>query len=367
MSREDKSGTNCAPLTANNPFSQIAAPPPAFSEAWAGEFAMLHYGISAQAAPLVSERDQNFLLKSAARPLGILKVANAAEPAAVTQFQIDALRHVAAVDADFDRVPRVLPTRTGRYSIEAAAGEDVHVVRLVSYLSGMPAVDLQRDDWPFARSLGETLARLNLALRGFAPARQTQTLLWDMQRALALRELLGDVDEADARALLARTLDDFERIALPAFDTLPRQVIHNDANPANVLLAKEQPSAVSGLIDFGDMIEAPRIVELAVAGAYLRAFDDDPLAAICELLAGYCQLSSLEFAEIEILPALIRTRLATTIAILHWRQSLRAADDDYLRASHATEGSALRFLECLSRVSDADAVRAFSNACQPES
>lgn len=363
MSGITATGSESGSSSAADPFSQIAAPPPAFTKTQACEIVVRHYGISATAVPLVSERDQNFLMTAAGKPVGILKIANAAEPEEVTRFQIDALKHVESVDGDFNCVPRVLATTSGTDSLKEASESGTHIIRLVSYLPGVPAGSEQQGTWLFARSLGEVLARLNLSLHGFRHAGQGQTLLWDMQRALALRALLHHVDDAKLRALLEATLADFECLALPAFASLPHQVIHNDANPANILLETSQASRVSGLIDFGDMLLAPRIVELAVAGAYLRVLAGGPLDAICELLAGYHRALPLQQAELEILPCLLRTRLATTLVILNWRQSLRDPADDYLRATHASENSALSFLQRLTDLTDADALRTFREVC----
>ena len=68
------------------------------------------YGLEASAAILSSERDQNFLLSTAASDRYVLKIANASEHREMLEAQSAAMAHVA------DRVPfcqRVLPTLTG--------------------------------------------------------------------------------------------------------------------------------------------------------------------------------------------------------------------------------------------------------------
>ena len=59
----------------------------------------------------------------------------------------------------------------------------------------------------------------------------------------------------------------------------------------------------------------------------------------------------LEQAEKDILYDLIRTRLATTIAILHWRAAARSGDDPYL-GKVLQERSAERFLLRLSALGE---------------
>jgi len=64
---------------------------------------------------------------------------------------------------------------------------------------------------------------------------------------------------------------------------------------------------------------------------YLRSTDDDALAATQALVAGFDSIVPLEDRECELLFDLIRTRLATTITILHWRKSARSEEDAYLK------------------------------------
>jgi Ser/Thr protein kinase RdoA (MazF antagonist) len=62
---------------------------------------------------------------------------------------------------------------------------------------------------------------------------------------------------------------------------LPRSVIHNDANDHNLLVgpptAAPEERAVTGLLDFGDMVETWTVCELSVAVAYAVFGQADPL------------------------------------------------------------------------------------------
>ncbi|MEJ2129666.1 MAG: phosphotransferase [Woeseiaceae bacterium] len=127
---------------------------------------------------------------------------------------------------------------------------------------------------------------------------------------------------------------------------LRTQVIHNDFNPGNVLITEAQPPAVAGVIDFGDMLRAPLVIDLAIAASYFREIDDE-LAGTRSLVAGFDSIIPLQHVERDILFELIRMRLATTITILHWRASARSSDDPYLKKA-LQERSAERFLLHLS-------------------
>ncbi len=50
-------------------------------------------------------------------------------------------------------------------------------------------------------------------------------------------------------------------------DTLPKGVLHNDANDHNVIVSQDG-SEVVGVLDFGDMVYSCYIFELAITIAY---------------------------------------------------------------------------------------------------
>ena len=343
---------------ARDPFAAIAAEPPSLTAEDAVAIARDQYGLSASASPLVSERDQNFLL-DACGARSILKIANAAEDPLVTTFQIEALLHVAKQQVVGLAVPAILPTVDGQSHLRIEHDGASHIVRLVSYLPG-ELLGERAPSSQTARDLGRWLARRDQALSDFRHPGERPDLLWDMKRASHLRQLLPHVADEKHRELIDSTISEFEIDALPLFERIPWQVIHNDANPANILVDGE---AVAGLIDFGDMLYSPRIIELGVAGAYLRRLEGNPLALIVEMLHGYHGESRLGRDEVNVLHTLIKTRLATTVAILYWRASLRAADDAYLAAALESEGSAVVFLERLAAIPSANAAQIYSQVC----
>lgn len=348
-------------MIANDPFDGIVAEPPQFSAAEAVAIMRAHFGLEVAAEALVSERDQNFELTTSDGRKFVLKIANAVEDPVVTDFQIRALLHIASRCDESIAAPTILETKDGRSDFVIDKDGASHVARVVSYLPGVPMYELTLSA-PLCRDLGRYLARLDLALGDFSHPGADQCLLWDMKRATEILALLPHVKDEDVRKLLRQTLGEFEACALPELDSLRWQVIHNDANPGNIL-ATSGGDRIAGIIDFGDMLRSPLIIEVAVAAAYLRVLEGDPLALICEMLASYHSVISLTRAEIDILHELIKTRLATTVAILAWRESLRGKDDPYLQDAAASEQAALTFLGRLSEIPRTNAQQIYSQVC----
>ena len=297
------------------------------------------YGLEGSLTPLVSERDQNFRLDARTGAQFVVKIANAAEPAEITDFQVQALLHLEQSGCPVP-VPRIVRTTSGEASIHITSNDTRHVLRVVTYLPGEP-VEAITPDPGLGYELGCSLARLDRSLQDFSHPGESQVLLWDMQRAGQLRDIIQHVPEADLRDLVTECLDRFEELVLPALPSLRSQVIHNDVNPGNVLVSDGDVRTVAGVIDFGDMLRAPLIIDVAIAASYLR--EGEALAVIRSFLAGFESVTTLEPVEHKLLYDLVRMRLATTVAILHWRAQARSADDPYLEKA-LTERGAERFL-----------------------
>ena len=84
-------------------------------------------------------------------------------------------------------------------------------------------------------------------------------------------------------------------------------------NPDNVLVSKEDPSSVVGMIDFGDMLHAPLIKDLAVACAYETIRVESLYRGSKDLLLGYHSENNLLESEAILLPMLAYNRIAMSL------------------------------------------------------
>lgn len=336
-----------------DPLNAIAVPAPQFSEAQALQTLQAEYGLQGKLLPLVSERDQNFRLTTTDAEQFVFKIANVSEPQIATDFQVEALLHLERQQCPVV-TPRVQRTLAGAGATWIGADtDDPHRCRLVSFVPGalLSSVTITP---ALAAQLGHSAARLDVALSDFTHAGDSQVLLWDLQRASELRRIIDYVEDAELRDAVESCIDDFDTRVLPALPALRRQVIHADLNPDNVLAT--QAGSIAGFIDFGDMLRAPLVMEVAVAASYLRpgTASQDAVAAalawICPLVAAYHAVLPLHDEELELLFDLLRARIAASITILRWRAAERGAQDAYSQQNLRVESSGAGILGGLSEL-----------------
>ncbi len=348
-----------------DPLAVIAEDAPKFSDKAAVDIVRANYGLEVSVRTLISERDQNFRLTATDGQEYVLKIANSAEAPEVTDFQIQALLHIAERRQELDlpvNVPGILRTIDGATSIELASDGGTHVGRIVTFLEGAPLAGHVPSPM-LAHNLGTCLAHLGRALQSFSHPGSRQSLLWDLQQALNLRQLIPYVAESGMAEAVADALDDFEQHAAGSLSGMRSQVIHSDLNPDNVLIDPADSDAVVGVIDFGDMLDAPLIADVAIACSYLRVPRGNPLGLIAEFIAGYHEVTPLLHEEIDILHELVQARLSASISILDWRATMRGGDYPYLAGHSHGEGSAGHFLIRLREIPRDNARQVFRQVC----
>jgi Ser/Thr protein kinase RdoA (MazF antagonist) len=308
--------------------STLEEPAPAFSKAQAEEIAQRSFDLRASAHPLASERDQNFRLRAEDGSEWVLKIANPAEEPAILDMQTLALLHIARVDPKL-AVPRVRATPEGALFHEVDAGDGRRsIVRVLSFLPGQ-LLDDAAPHPALARDVGATAARLARALRGFSHPASRHALLWDLTQAPDLRARTHHIANAGRRRAVEEILDHFAAHVLPRLQQQRAQVIHNDVSRMNTLVDGHR---VSGVIDFGDLIHAPLVCDLAVPISELLVGHPEPIAAAAEITAGYHAVTALEDEEIRLIFDLTATRCAMVVAVAHWRVRGHPENTAYIMA-----------------------------------
>lgn len=351
----------------------LDATSPAAPIEWADALLASHWRMSGELQALSGERDRNFLLTVAdSMPADcrsapataqryVLKISHPAEAPVVADFQTQALLHIAQSDATLP-VQRIVPTASGDSSLLAQAPDgSTRVVRLFTYLEGEPLPKARRSAAQ-ATALATMLARLDLALRDFRHPAGALELPWDIQRADGVADLLDSIADPVRRALAQRALDRFVTHVKPHLQALRAQPIHNDFNIFNLLVDPTDHDRIAGILDFGDMVHAPLVDDLAVAAAYQVDAQGDTLGALARFVAAYHAVLPLQPLELAVLFDLIQARLLMVVAISGWRAAREPANADYLLRNNAISWARLAACDAIDRNRAIAALRA---ACSP--
>ena len=346
----------------------VPAPPVPLTEAV--RLARVLYGLGSEgdvrAVALPGEYDSNFDITSKDKGRFVLKIMHPGREASLVDLQCKALDHLAAAAPRLS-LPRVQRARSGEAvtSISMAGTEEKsrvnRLVWMLSYVEGTPFAEAKPRTDDMLASLGRFLGGLDGGLAGFAHPSSERDFKWDLSKAGWIEGSLSGIEEPESRAQVARALALFKEEIEPLLPSLPRSVIHGDANDYNVLVkpAGDAPREVASVIDFGDMHHGLSVAEVAVGATYAILGRKDKLQAAALVVKGYHQERPLREVEIRALFPLILARLAVSVTNSAIRKEVRP-DDPYVTVS---EAGAWEALESLLRIPPALAHATFRQAC----
>ncbi|MGY8747040.1 MAG: aminotransferase class III-fold pyridoxal phosphate-dependent enzyme [Pirellulales bacterium] len=338
---------------------------PSFSLDDAASIAREHFGIFGIATQLPSERDQNFKITSKASEF-VIKISNPDVSVNVLALENAAIQ-IAGGLADTEphafEVPKLTRTKAGSTIVAVQSGaKQICQVRCISFLKGVPLADFKPHSPALLRELGRQLGSLDKSLAALNSSVAAQRdLQWDLLNAAEIVKRIGpNFEDAEKRALLGTFLSHYQKIE-SRISSLPRSVIHNDANDYNVLVYQDEVTnqALISLIDFGDVLFSHTVFDLAICAAYVILGKQEPVEAMCELVAGYHESSRLSELELSVLFPLICMRLCQSVCLAS-EQHAQQPDNEYLCIS---EGPAWAALEVVSTLNVSTVHSSLSRAC----
>ncbi|MDA7965509.1 aminotransferase class III-fold pyridoxal phosphate-dependent enzyme [Ruegeria sp.] len=301
------------------------------------------WGLEARLTRLDGEYDLNFMVRATNGQDYVLKVMRAGCAPNLVDLQIKALAHIAS-EAPGLPFPKVFPSVAGDLLPEIADQDgQPRLVWLLERLPGRCYAETAPKSEDLILKLGRVLGATDRALEDFAhDGLHRAGFKWDMMQAAWIARQLGAIADPGRRALLQEITGAFSAIS-GDLARLPQQAIHNDLNDYNILVEGElsERRSVSGLIDLGDMCAAPRVCDLAIAGAYVVLDHPKPEQALAALVRGYHAAHRLSADEVDLIWPLLRMRLAVSV-VNSTLMAIENPDDPYVTISQAP---AWRFLE----------------------
>ena len=303
--------------------------PPCFDEDSLRQCLKGQYGITGAFKTLAGERDQNMCVTTEHGEKYIFKVASADELDESVDLQIKALQHLEQKDAGLS-VPRQIRNKSGQsYSVLTDEKGRAHLVRLLSYVEGVPISEFDRLPFDAIREVGGITGRLCAALSDFSHPSSNHFMPWDsLNQIIFTAELRQKYTPDEFKPLAERHLQRLQAHTMPKLLALPRQVIHNDGHSGNIMCSPDSPAKVTGIIDFGDLIAGPVIVDLAVCLNSMLERNADILGTTSAMLAGYRQHVTVPANQLELLYDALTVRSILNVQLLSYRSIHHAHDEE---------------------------------------
>ncbi|WP_160716126.1 aminotransferase class III-fold pyridoxal phosphate-dependent enzyme [Chitinophaga solisilvae] len=313
-----------------------------------------YYGLNVTGKELEGYEEANFFLEDENGKKYICKVADDTHSPSFLDAQAKILDKLSRSNIA-GHFQQVLKNKKGEAVTPLIFPEEIHYMRLYTWLEGKPMVTV-KGTRELNVSLGNFLGKMDQALEMFSHPAMHRYIKWDIAQALDARAQLPCIKDHEKRRLAAYFLLQFEMEVLPQLSSLRKAYIHNDANDYNVLV---ENNAISGLIDFGDMVHTTLVNNLAIACTYVMLQAADPLQAAVEVVGGYHQAYALTPEETDLLYYLIAARLCISVTT----SAGKAAEGSDNEFHFITENGAWQLLFKLITINPVAAQQAFRLAC----
>ena len=325
-----------------------------FSKEYIQTFVKQHYDINVrEIKPLAGYIDKNFLITADNNEQYIVKYSSS-DP----DYFLDAQNQVLQIlSSKSSLYPTVIPLQSGANMISHQG----YSVRLLSFLQGTFLNSIKAKSEDLIADFGRTLAGMDTDLQSISiPQLSHMHLDWDIKNTLERQQELTYVDIPEKKRIIHYFFKQFEEQVLPVLPRLRKSIIHNDANPLNVLCEDQR---ISGYIDFGDMVYSCLIFDPAIALTYLMMEQEDPLRVASIFLAAYHKQLPLERQELDILYYCIGARLCTSQVM----SAKSRADNPANEYTSIDEDRGMELLRKWLSINPIRAKQAFLSACGYES
>ena len=281
---------------------------------------------------LASEKDDTFSVSTNGRRY-VLKVSHPDEDSSDIDRECRAMERAAEYGVP---VPALLPDVHGRRAapIRDEAGQ-ARVARLMTFIEGVP-LDSTNSSIRERERVGEVLAVLRHALADLESPAEARRCAWDVANLPELVPLLDRVDLGEHEEMLRGAINRFMTEVAPRLPTLRRQTVHNDFSKSNIIVDHDDPTFVTGIVDFGDMVRTAVVIDVSTAllnqlpRDLTRRTTEDIFADARDVLRGYLRYADLTDEELALLPHLVMGRVVVRALITLHRAALMPHNRTYI-------------------------------------
>ena len=273
---------------------------------------------------LNSERDKNFLIKLNNLPSFVLKISNPEESKDLLLMQDFILDNLSKRISIKSFIPKKIHKTILTYS--DLLGRSCYV-RILHFVDGKMYA-LVKHNTSLEKSLGTMLGILSSELKNLNKPAAFRDFEWDPSNIMWLEKDLK-LFNGRKKDILLKNINEHNFFVQNNKKNLRYSLTHGDANNYNLVVKKNK---VVGLLDYGDMIYAPTINDLAIALSYALMNKNDLYSSLENIVKTYHNRFKINFDEIFSLMTLVKTRLSITVVMAE-KQKKKFPQNDYLSIS----------------------------------
>lgn len=283
---------------------------------------------SATQGTLGGEIDQNVKITAPDGASYVLKISPPDTDLALVRWHNEVLSHLAGRTPGV-QTPRLVPSLAGEDIVPVTIGDRARAARLLTWIEGRTLRDLEHHPDTLLSDLGRAAARVSRALATMPTPSVDVQHDWDLRNARSvIADGLDTVADPDNAANVRTIMSWYDQIQ-ESVESLPRQVVHQDLNDANVLVVATEGVAprVSGVLDVNDAQFSMRVAEIAVCAGYGMIRKSDPLRAAAVVVAAFNELVPLTEDELRVVFPLAAARLCLNAVV--WNKRVREQGSSY--------------------------------------
>ena len=283
-----------------------------------------------------SERDLNFLIKSHNSPSFVLKISNPQESKELLLLQDFILDNLNKRDSIKSIIPKKI--HKAIFSYTDLLGRLCYV-RILHFIEGNMYALVKHNEY-LEKSLGTMLGNLSSELKNLNKPAAFRDFEWDPSNILWLKKDLK-LFKGRKKNILLKNINEHNFFVQNNKKKLRYSLTHGDVNNFNLVVKKNE---VVGLLDYGDMIYAPTINDLAIALSYALMNKNDLYSSLKNIVTAYHDRFKISFDEIFSLMTLVKARLSITVVMAE-KQKKKFPNNEYLSISENDAWKLLHILD----------------------
>ena len=271
-----------------------------------------------------SERDKNFLINIQYKKKLVLKISNPEESKNILELQDYVLSKLGKRISLKKYIPKKVHSSIKTYSDLL---NRKCCVRVLTYIEGEMYASVKHTV-SLENSLGSLLGNLSRELQNIIQPSAFREFEWNPSKISWINKEIK-MFKGRKKEIILTNLQQSNIFVFKNINKLRFSLTHGDANNYNLVVSKNK---ISGLLDYGDMIYAPTINDLAISLSYALMRKDDLYSTLKNIITSYHEKFHITFEETFSLITLVKARLTITVVMAE-KQRKKFPENKYLSIS----------------------------------